>query len=602
MLLRHRHFFKRFFCILTVGIVFAMQISVADEGIPFANAKSQVIRVLLTRLKLTDRMDVTLSSPYVLSTSDGSEIHFQEDSKLSFLLKDGKIYLYYQGMSLSAGNEIVLQRSAYNADGTSGFYLTNFPTLYMGDLVLDIHNEVLRPVLRMHVEEYLLGVVPYEMSNSFPLEALKAQAIAARTYVLRKQDDMNHYDVVDNTNDQAFRGYVAGNERAEQAVKETRGICGFYQGELAQCYYSASNGGQMERVQTIWPTKEDFGYYTFGADPYDVENPLSVVRSITIPKSNSDTTPTALKEILVRYLEDELIKRGFDPTPESVRVENVSALTLTNPVSLGSKWFKSLQMTVLISGRTKRENIVQLVDQDQEEVNLFAIPSPSPTIDPSATFAPIVTTQPTASPAPVYGPFVAIDEAFHLEIPIFPDAEEAFGMNILGHYDNEIWSINETEQAFVLEARRYGHGVGMSQRGAEWMAGNYGMNCKEILAFYYPGMKLMRYPEEPVMFHQTDGHLLETTGPAPSPTPRPTLMPVTLKAEEGQWFASVTEIADDSSLNLRAEPSLNGEILMRLYKNQKLLVLERANDEGWVRVRTDAIEGYVMESYLSEEK
>ena len=88
----------------------------------------------------------------------------------------------------------------------------------------------------------------------------------------------------------------------------------------------------------------------------------------------------------------------------------------------------------------------------------------------------------------------------------------------------------------------------------------------------------------------------------PTPTPRPTLMPVTIPAENGQWYALVTGIAENSSLNLRATPSLNSEILMRLYKNQRLLVVERCEEEGWVKVKTDAVEGYVKESYLSKEK
>ena len=158
---------------------------------------------------------------------------------------------------------------------------------------------------------------------------------------------------------------------------------------------------------------------------------------------------------------------------------------------------------------------------------------------------------------------------------------------------------NETSEAYTLEARRYGHGVGMSQRGAEWMAGYYQKSYQDILNFYYPGMELKTFPEMQRVFHQPDAVLASTAGPAPSPTPRPTPMPLTLALNEGEWYAAVTEISADSSLNLRAEPSLNGEILMRLYKGQELIVSERCAEEGWVRVRMDAIEGYVMESYLT---
>ena len=50
---------------------------------------------------------------------------------------------------------------------------------------------------------------------------------------------------------------------------------------------------------------------------------------------------------------------------------------------------------------------------------------------------------------------------------------------------NELVSVRETDDAFVLEARRYGHGVGLSQRGAEWMAKTYSWTYEQILRFYY---------------------------------------------------------------------------------------------------------------------
>ena len=225
------------------------------------------------------------------------------------------------------------------------------------------------------------------------------------------------------------------------------------------------------------------------------------------------------------------------------------------------------------------------------EVSLFQ----QPTREPNVTFAPVVTAE------PVLGDFEMVDNAFSLDIPVFPTAEDVFGMDISTNYENEIWSSRETEEAFVLEARRYGHGVGMSQRGAQWMAGVEGMTYRDILSFYYPGMRLMRYPEEARTYAQADEALSATPGPAPSPTPRPTLMPLTVKPEKGQYYAQVIGIADNSSLNLRSEPSLNGKILTRLYKGQELLVLEECPEEGWVKVCTDVVEGYVMASFLDSE-
>ena len=575
-----------------------------DMTLPSAGARDQTVRVYLSRLNLTDRMDLTLVSAYSVHTQAGAQLHFQAGSEVAVLLRDGALYLYYEGMSQLAGQSVTLLRDA--VEGESGFRLTNYPALYAGDLQIDVVDGKVRPILSVHVEDYLLGVVPYEMSDSFPLEALKAQAVAARTYALRSQDLSQPYDLVDTTNDQVYRGYLPGNDQTERAIQETRGVCGFYRDQLAQCYYSASNGGQTELVETVWPTEEDFGYYAFGDDPYDVENPDSVVRTFEIKKTygEEETAPYALRNLLATQLFDQLTALGYDPAPESVRVDGVSAVSVSGAASEDNKYMTRLTLTVSISGRTRKNAPAPVVDLNAEEVSLFEVvdetPSPTPTVQ-TTGFMPVVTVTPSPTPTPVYGPFTPIEEPFTLELDIFPTAEQALGLDITAHYDNELWSVRETDDAYIVEARRFGHGVGMSQRGAQWMAAEYGKTYQEIIAFYYPGLTLMRYEDQPAQMTQPEAALAATPGPAPTPTPRPTLMPITLTPQEGQWLATVTEIDDDSSLNLRKTPDLGGEILMRLYKGQQLLVLERCPQEGWVKVRTDVAEGYVVEDYLTAE-
>ena len=575
-----------------------------DMTLPSAGARDQTVRVYLSRLNLTDRMDLTLVSAYSVHTQAGAQLHFQAGSEVAVLLRDGALYLYYEGMSQLAGQSVTLLRDA--VEGESDFRLTNYPALYAGDLQIDVVDGKVRPILSVHVEDYLLGVVPYEMSDSFPLEALKAQAVAARTYALRSQDLSQPYDLVDTTNDQVYRGYLPGNDQTERAIQETRGVCGFYRDQLAQCYYSASNGGQTELVETVWPTEEDFGYYAFGDDPYDVENPDSVVRTFEMKKTygEEETAPYVLRNLLATQLFDQLTALGYDPAPESVRVDGVSAVSVSGAASEDNKYMTRLTLTVSISGRTRKNAPAPVVDLNAEEVSLFEVvdetPSPTPTVQ-TTGFMPVVTVTPSPTPTPVYGPFTPIEEPFTLELDIFPTAEQALGLDITAHYDNELWSVRETDDAYIVEARRFGHGVGMSQRGAQWMAAEYGKTYQEIIAFYYPGLTLMRYEDQPAQMTQPEAALAATPGPAPTPTPRPTLMPMTLTPQEGQWLATVTEIDDDSSLNLRKTPDLGGEILMRLYKGQQLLVLERCPQEGWVKVRTDVAEGYVVEDYLTAE-
>ena len=141
----------------------------------------------------------------------------------------------------------------------------------------------------------------------------------------------------------------------------------------------------------------------------------------------------------------------------------------------------------------------------------------------------------------------------------------------------------------------------MSQRGAQWMAAKYGKTYQEIMAFYYPGLTLSKVDAGAAVLPTTPADLAATLAPPATPTPRPTLMPATMTGDlpEGAYMAAVTEIDDDSSLNLRLEPSQGADILRRLYKHQRLIVLGPAAEDGWVHVRTDVIEGYVMASFIT---
>ena len=217
-----------------------------------------------------------------------------------------------------------------------------------------------------------------------------------------------------------------------------------------------------------------------------------------------------------------------------------------------------------------------------------ATPSPVPT----AT----ATSVPTPSPTPDnrLTDFLSAGEAT-VTIALNRQNTAALLLDISG---SEIFSVTEENGQFLLQSRRYGHGVGMSQRGAQWMAGQYSKTFDEILAFYYPGMVLMQGGTGAPVLPTVPPELAATPAPPATPTPKPTLMPVTTdRLPEGAKVMYVNA----SSLNLRAEPSMVGELLMRLQANQRVIVLEVCDDPEWVHVKTDVVEGYCMVSYLAEE-
>lgn len=542
-----------------------------------ARAEKNTVRVLLTRLNLTDRLEIALDGSYTL---DG--MSFQRGSRLVLSCATGRIMVYYEGMALDSGKELVLTRHQAAEGLENGLRLNGDYALYRGDLHVKTDGKMLTAVLHIPIEEYLLGVVPYEMSDSFPLEALKAQAVAARTYALYKMRGASGtYDLVDNTNDQVFRGYNASNERAIRAVQETAGVACYNNGALAICYYTASNGGQVELVRNVWG-KGEGDYITMHDDPYDVENPESVVKSAAIAKTAKDgiVYNQQLTDYLLDGVSEAVTALGYSGDAADTRIAGVAGISLHTPQGgTSSKVMTQMRFDLTVQCRQKPTAAMQ-----NEEVNLFALPETTP--------------EATSAPQPTQAPFVTLEQTVQVDVPVFSAIEPWLGLSINGS-NNEILTVREENDRFVIESRRYGHGVGMSQRGAQWMAGQYGWTYDQILRFYYPGLALKKTDTQVTLPPAVSAAFLTTPGPAATPTPRPTLMPASDQLKAGEWRVKVTQISANSSLNLRSAPSTASDVLRVLYYGQELLA-SSCDEEGWIKVRTDVTEGYVMEKFVEK--
>ena len=564
-----------------------------------AEEEAPSVRVLLRRLELTDRADLILDGVYTAKIGEKVTMGFPVNAEVTVNIRNGELYLFYEGMRLHLGKEVTFIRNASGGDDArTGIRFEKNGGLYPGDLKLTIQDGKLYPVCTMPVEEYLLGVVPYEMSEYFPVEALKAQAVCARTYALNKLGANRDYDVVDTTNDQVFKGVNHAYTNAKRAVEETAGVVGTYKGKLAICYYSASNGGQTELVQNVWSGRGDWDYYKVVDDPYDVENPESVVRRARIAKNGE--VREGFKAILFSYVLPEMLRQGYIASAENFRIDNISAMSLGKPAHAEpSRAWTELTLTFNWSGKKwlEPEIVTPAPAEEDEEFYFFATPEATATATPTAT----PENSPTPTPTAYVSDFIPAEKEITVTVDIFPEVIDELLLSVYGA-DNEMLTLEETETHFILEARRYGHGVGMSQRGAQWMAAKYGKTYQEIMAFYYPGLTLSKVEAGAKVLPTAPADLAATLAPPATPTPRPPLMPATMPADlpEGAYLASVTEIDDDSSLNLRSEPSTGAEILRRLYKHQQLIVLGPAAEDGWVHVKTDVIEGYVMASFITK--
>ena len=559
----------------------ALLILILAVAFPASADTPSSIRVYLRRLQVEDTLRVTVKGQY--ATQDG-RLSFSDGAKLVVVLRGDQLVLHTGQTAVVMGSSIKL---VHCQSETPGYLLLNDGTgMYEGDLSLDIVENAIRPILTINVEDYLLGVVPFEMGDSFPLEALKAQAVTARTYALRKSGSSGAYDVEDTTNDQAYRGRTTSSPLSEQAVTETRGLCGVYRGALASCFYSASNGGQTELGQHVWPTDapDAYGYMDMRDDPYDLENRNSVVKRYTLQKKPGEKgIGEALHQALTTAMGEQLSALGVEADGELVRFDEIQSVEAVTPKYDGdSRLMTDLRFTVKISVR---------------DYTFRQTPSPQP----AASSTPHADETPAPTATPAFSPYRKVKEAVTVTLPIFTEAERAMGLSI-NVSQNELITVSDIGSAFLIESRRFGHGVGMSQRGAEQMARQYGMTYEQILAFYYPGMGLVSYDTGSAPLPTLNAELMATPAPTPSPTPRPTLMPVsTNQMPEGAYLAIVSNIDEDSTLNLREQPNTSAEVIRRLYKNQPLIVLSVSKD-GWAHVKTDVMEGYVRSEYLQAEK
>ena len=146
--------------------------------------------------------------------------------------------------------EKLYQRLSFSA--SSAVYVNNKP--YRGLLELSVADKGILVVNQLPLEEYLVGLINCEISSAWPIEAVKSQAIIARTYALnRKNSRMNApYHLESSVIDQVYNGILIEDNRARRAVLETSGEVLTFGGEIMQAFYHSSCGGQTEDSENVW--------------------------------------------------------------------------------------------------------------------------------------------------------------------------------------------------------------------------------------------------------------------------------------------------------------------------------------------------------------
>ncbi len=501
-------------------------------------AMNGMVRVYLSSLGSPTTLHLTIRGSY---SFDGEFLSSGSTVKVGFDASTGQISLTYDGKTINAGKEAALRR--HNAAGSNGVLIAesrNSQNPYPGDISFQAVSSgsgyKLYTIAHVYIENYLYGVLPYEMGNSSSLEALKAQAVAARTYTVRmmKLRASGRYDVVDTTSDQVYRGTPAGNANCVAAVDATKGIVLMDGSGYITTYYSASNGGQTETARS----GSSYSYMKVKDDPFDYANPSSTVKKKTVSADlTSASNPSALISLLKQKTVAKLSAQGYAATSGNTTLQTLKGVTPHTPMYASpSRLYTKMDFTL------------------------------------------------TANTQNSAGQSVTVTQTVTCDI--FNELEGPLSMGIQS-LDNELWSVTKNSGSFTLEARRYGHGMGMSQRGAMYM-GKQGYTYDEILGFYYDGCQRVR-------------HSFTNTILSASSTDVETTVETPVELEEGSGEsackATVTLAVSGASLAIRATKSTTGVVVGSAMDGAVVEVL--SEQDGWCLIRFGEICGYAPASALS---
>lgn len=143
---------------------------------------------------------------------------------------------------------------------------------YRGQLELAVERGRLRAINHVGLEAYLYGVVPDEMPHTWHAEALKAQAVVARSYALAVRRTGGTFDLYDDVRSQVYNGISAEEPQSNAAVDGTAGQVLLYEGTVARTFFFSTSGGRTANVADVWGSTP-IPYLVAVPDPYDSASP-----------------------------------------------------------------------------------------------------------------------------------------------------------------------------------------------------------------------------------------------------------------------------------------------------------------------------------------
>jgi len=307
--------------------------------------------------------------------------------------------------------------------------------------------------------DYISCVISQEMANDWPLEALKAQAVAARSYYATNlgRHSAQKIDICGTTHCQAYYGCSGAGENTAMAARETAGEFMKYDGEVAEAFYYSSNGGASENSENVFMTA--LPYCKGKADPYEADV------AGNIPNYNWTRSFTG------EQLRDRLSNAGYTRcgTVQSVTITktpvgNVYSMTFLDVN--GKSWTISKDNCRIILGLNSLH-----FDFDGAGDTPSSDTEPSYVIDGDGVVSQIT------------GPYYILGEDGTVTQAGGTSGEPA------DPEPDSSGTVTPANGVFRFRGSGLGHNVGMSQWGAYAMA-QRGLTYRDILTFYYTGVSI----------------------------------------------------------------------------------------------------------------
>lgn len=308
------------------------------------------------------------------------------------------------------------------------------------------------------VEEYLYGVVPCEMNSTWPLEALKVQAVCARSFAIRTAgyrtaSNADHaYSMEDSTGSQVYKGYSVEKITTSQAVKETSGETVSFHNQIISPYYFSTSGGKTESIEDVWNSGKP--YLRSVPDLYELE---------------PERGPWIAK-LKRADLVSKIVKRGINLGtitnifPE-ITTDSGRIFSLKIQGSKASTVLQEDEIRTVLNLDSTKFKIVEYGDTP----DLVAIKGSGGIISEKISNSYIID-----------GNFRVQKASKDLDQYIVISADN------LTNYPRVT---PENKETIYFAGQGYGHGIGMSQSGAKGMAAA-GFTYQEILKYYYKGVEI----------------------------------------------------------------------------------------------------------------